>query len=109
MMAVLTLASGSSTIHETVFENRLVHTRELQKMGAQITVDGQTAIVIGVDELYGAPVVASDIRAAYALVLAGLVAQGQTTMTGVHHLKRGYQGIVEKLAQLGARISVVGE
>lgn len=106
-MAALCLASGTSVVCETVFENRLVHVRELQKMGAQITVDGQTATVIGVDELYGAPVVASDIRAAYALVLAGLVAQGHTTMTGVHHLRRGYQGIIEKLQKLGAKIRIM--
>ena len=109
MMTALCLASGTSTVHETVFENRLVHTRELQKMGAQITVDGQTATVIGVDELYGAAVVASDIRAAFALVLAGLVAQGQTRMTGVHHLKRGYQGMIEKLSALGAHVRIVSE
>ncbi len=107
MMTALCLASGTSTVYETVFENRLVHTRELQKMGAQITTDGQMATIIGVDELYGAAVVASDIRAAYALVLAGLVAEGQTKMTGVHHLKRGYQGMIEKLNVLGAPARIV--
>ncbi len=107
MMTALCLASGTSTVYETVFENRLVHTRELQKMGAQITTDGQMATIIGVDELYGAAVVASDIRAAYALVLAGLVAEGQTKMTGVHHLKRGYQGMIEKLNVLGAAARIV--
>lgn len=107
MMAAQCLASGTSIINETVFENRLVHTRELQKMGAQIAVDGQTATVIGVDELYGAAVVASDIRAAYALVLAGLVAEGQTTMTGVHHLKRGYQDMINKLTMLGAKARII--
>ena len=106
-MAALCVSTGTSIVCETVFENRLVHVRELQKMGAQIAVDGQTATVIGVDELYGSAVVASDIRAAYALVLAGLIAQGQTTMTGVHHLRRGYQGIVEKLQKLGARVRIV--
>lgn len=105
MMAALCLASGKSIIHETVFENRLVHVRELQKMGAQISVDGQTATVIGVDELYGAAVIASDIRAGAALVIAGLAAHGQTVMTGVHHIKRGYDGIVPKLASLGGRIT----
>ncbi len=104
MMAALCLASGKSVIHETVFENRLVHVRELQKMGACISIEGHTATIIGVEELYGASVIASDIRAAYALVLAGLVAQGTTTMTGVHHLKRGYEGILEKLVRLGAHV-----
>lgn len=105
MMAAICLASGKSVIDETVFENRLMHVRELQKMGAQISVDGQTATIIGVDELYGSPVIASDIRAACALILAGLAAQGETTMTGVHHLKRGYHGMIEKLQSLGARVS----
>ena len=107
MMTALCLASGTSTVYETVFENRLVRTRELQRMGAQITTDGQMATIIGVDELYGAAVVASDTRAAYALVLAGLVAEGQTKMTGVHHLKRGYQGNIEKLNVLGAAARIV--
>jgi UDP-N-acetylglucosamine 1-carboxyvinyltransferase len=105
MMAALSLASGKSVIHETVFENRLVHVRELQKMGAQISIEGQTATVVGVDELYGAAVIASDIRAGAALVIAGLAAHGKTTMTGVHHIKRGYDGIVPKLASLGGCIT----
>ena len=109
MMTALCLTSGVSVVQETVFENRLVHVRELQKMGASITIDGhtQTASIIGVDELYGAAVIAPDIRAAYALVIAGLVAEGTTTMTGVHHLRRGYQGIIEKLNKLGARVKIV--
>ncbi len=105
MMAALCLASGTSVIHETVFENRLLHVRELQKMGAQISIDGQTATVVGVDELYGATVIATDIRAGAALVIAGLAAHGQTSMTGVHHIKRGYDGIVPKLASLGGRVT----
>jgi UDP-N-acetylglucosamine 1-carboxyvinyltransferase len=105
MMAALCVASGKSVIHETVYENRLVHVRELQKMGAQISIEGQTATVVGVDELYGAPVIATDIRAGAALIIAGLGAHGQTNMTGVHHIKRGYDGIVSKLAALGGRIS----
>ncbi len=104
MMAAQCLASGKSTIQETVWENRLVHVRELQKMGAQISLDGQTATIVGVDELYGASVIAPDIRASYALVLAGLAAQGQTSMSGTHHLKRGYHNLIPKLTQLGARI-----
>ncbi len=104
MMAAQCLASGKSTVQETVWENRLVHVRELQKMGAQISVDGQTATIVGVDELYGASVIAPDIRASYALVIAGLAAQGQTSMSGTHHLKRGYHNLIPKLTHLGARI-----
>lgn len=109
MMAALSLASGTSIVQETVFENRLLHVRELQKMGAQITVEGDTAIIKGVDSLYGANVIATDIRASCALVIAGLAAQGQTSMTGVHHLKRGYQGFIEKLNFVGAKISIINE
>ena len=104
MMAALCLASGTSIIHETVFENRMLHVRELQKMGAQITLESNTAIIKGVDELYGTNVIATDIRASAALVIAGLAARGQTVMTGVHHLHRGYQGLEEKLTQLGGKI-----
>jgi len=104
MMALQCVAQGKSIIHETVFENRLLHVRELQKMGAQITVEHNTAIITGVDELYGASVIATDIRAACALVVAGLMAKGTTTMTGIHHWKRGYEALEEKLTQLGAHI-----
>ncbi len=106
MMALQCTAQGKSVIQETVFENRLMHVRELQKMGAQITVEHDTAIVTGVDELYGASVIAPDIRASCALVVAGLMAKGTTTMTGIHHWKRGYEALEEKLAQLGAHIIV---
>lgn len=109
MMVAQCLASGTSEIQETVFENRLLHVRELQKMGAQITVQGTTAIVRGVEEFYSAQVIASDIRASCALVLAGLAANGTTIMTGLHHLERGYQNFDKKLAQLGARLTVVKE
>lgn len=105
MMAALCLASGTSVVCETVFENRLMHVRELQKMGAHITHDASTATIKGVDALYGAAVIASDIRASAALVLAGLVASGQTCVTGTHHFKRGFSGLDKKLASLGARIS----
>lgn len=108
MMVAQCLASGTSTICETVFENRLVHVRELQKMGAQITLEGNlTAHIKGVDGFYGAQVIAPDIRASAALVIAGLVAQGQTTMTGLHHFRRGYTKLEEKLNALGARIYVM--
>jgi UDP-N-acetylglucosamine 1-carboxyvinyltransferase len=80
MLAALCLATGTSIIQETVYENRMLHVRELQKMGAQITVEGTTAIVKGVDELYGSQVIAPDIRGGYALVVAGLAAKGQTTI-----------------------------
>lgn len=110
MMVAQCLASGSSVIYETVFENRLVHVRELQKMGAQIAVDGpMLATVKGVERLFGAHVIAPDIRASAALVIAGLAAQGQTVMTGMHHFRRGYTHLEEKLCKLGARISIVPE
>jgi len=107
MMVALCLASGTSVIHETVFENRLVHVRELRKMGALISTDGTSATVTGVDDLYGAQLIAPDIRAAYGLVLAGLAAQGSTTLTGIHHLRRGYEHIIDKLIKLGAKISLM--
>lgn len=109
MMAALCLASGTSVIHETVYENRLIHIRELQKMGAQIKIDGTTAIINGVDQLYGTSVIATDIRASCALLLAGLAAQGKTSMTGVYHLNRGYQGILNKLKSLGAKVNLKSE
>jgi UDP-N-acetylglucosamine 1-carboxyvinyltransferase len=105
MMAVQCLAQGRSVIEEMVFENRLVHVRELQKMGAQIAVEGSKAIVTGVDELYGASVIASDIRASCALVIAGLAAKGITIMTGISHWRRGYDYLEKKLALLGAPIA----
>ncbi len=104
MMAAQCLAQGTSVIHETVFENRFLHVRELQKMGAQIKIDGDRVRVYGVEELYGTLVIASDIRASCALVIAGLAAKGRTVMTGIHHWKRGYQALDQKLAHLGAKI-----
>lgn len=107
-MAMLCVASGTSAIEETVFENRLLHIKELQKMGAQITQhDQQKATIRGVESLYGSSVIATDIRASCALVLAGLVAQGQTKMTGIHHWRRGYEKLEEKLATMGALIQEV--
>ena len=104
MMAAQCLASGTSVIEETVFENRLLHVPELQKMGAHIKVDHNKAFIQGVDQLYGASVIATDIRASCALVLAGFVATGTTTIAGVHHWKRGYEALDKKLALLGGRI-----
>jgi UDP-N-acetylglucosamine 1-carboxyvinyltransferase len=107
MMVLLCLAEGSSRITENVFENRYMHVQELQRLGADITVDGKTAIVRGVPSLSGAPVMASDLRASAALVLAGLAAKGATEVHRVYHLDRGYERIEAKLAPLGARISRV--
>lgn len=104
MMAALTLADGKSSIHETVFENRFLHIRELQKMGAQISVEGDRAHITGVEELYGTHVIASDIRASCALVLAGLAAKGKTVVTGIRHWRRGYDALEKKLYGLGAQI-----
>ncbi len=104
MMVLLTVAEGSSVVTETVFENRYMHVLELTRLGADIAVDGKTALVKGVPALSGAPVMASDLRASAALVLAGLLAQGTTEIHRVYHLDRGYERLEEKLAPLGARI-----
>jgi UDP-N-acetylglucosamine 1-carboxyvinyltransferase len=106
-MALLTLAEGSSVITETVFENRLRHVAELNRMGADIRVKGNIAIVQGVPKLSGAPVVATDLRASAALVIAGLAAEGTTIVQGLHHLDRGYENIEGKLKELGAKIERV--
>ncbi|QQR49831.1 UDP-N-acetylglucosamine 1-carboxyvinyltransferase [bacterium] len=107
MMAALCLTHGTSTIEETVFENRFIHVKELQKMGAEISINGPIATIRNVDSLYGCEVIANDIRASCALVLAGLVAVGETKMTGIYHWKRGYDQLEKKLAQLGADITLV--
>jgi UDP-N-acetylglucosamine 1-carboxyvinyltransferase len=91
-MVLLALAQGTSVISETVFENRFMHVFELQRMGADIEVEGRTAVVRGVATLSGAPVMASDLRASAGLVLAGLAADGETVMSRVYHLDRGYAG-----------------
>jgi UDP-N-acetylglucosamine 1-carboxyvinyltransferase len=103
-MAMLTLAEGISFVTETIFENRFMHTQELGRMGANIRVEGRQAIVAGVAELTGAQVIASDLRASASLVLAGLVARGETVVDRVYHIDRGYEKIEEKLARVGARI-----
>lgn len=107
--AALCYANGVSVITETVFENRMHHVGELVKMGAQITVSGSVATITGVDRLFGTAVAANDIRVAAALVLAGLRAEGETTISGVHHLERGYDALDEKLRALGACIKIVRE
>jgi UDP-N-acetylglucosamine 1-carboxyvinyltransferase len=104
MMVLLAVAEGSSVVTETVFENRFMHVLELQRLGADVAIDGKTALVKGVAALSGAPVMASDLRASAALVLAGLVAKGTTEVQRVYHLDRGYERLEERLAPLGARI-----
>lgn len=106
MMAILSLARGVSVIHETVFENRFLQVRELQKMGAQIRIKGDYAHITGVDRLYGTSVIATDIRASCSLVLAGLAAKGKTVIAGVHHWQRGYDALEKKLRMLGAKIEL---
>ena len=102
--ALNAVAEGTAIITETIFENRFMHVQELQRLGADITVKGNTAIVRGVAELNGAPIMATDLRASAGLVLAGLVANGTTLVDRVYHIDRGYEIIEEKLGQLGARI-----
>jgi UDP-N-acetylglucosamine 1-carboxyvinyltransferase len=104
MMALMATAGGASMITETIFENRFMHVPELARMGANITVHGASALVRGVPRLMGAPVMATDLRASVSLVVAGLVAEGETVINRVYHLDRGYEKIEEKLAACGARI-----
>jgi UDP-N-acetylglucosamine 1-carboxyvinyltransferase len=98
------IAEGSSTITETVFENRFMHVQEIARMGGNITLKGNTAVVTGINSLKGAPVMATDLRASASLVLAGLVAKGATTIDRIYHIDRGYERIEEKLKMLGADI-----
>jgi UDP-N-acetylglucosamine 1-carboxyvinyltransferase len=104
MMAVNTVAQGTGVITETIFENRFMHVQELQRMGANITLKGNTAICSGTTNLTGAPVMATDLRASASLVLAGLAAKGETIIDRIYHIDRGYECIEEKLTQLGATI-----
>ena len=103
-MALMTMLNGTSVAIETVFENRFMHVDELKRMGADIKIDGRSAILQGVKTLTGAPVKASDLRAGAALVLAGLVAEGVTEIENIYHIDRGYDGIEEKFSKLGAKI-----
>ena len=103
-MALNSVARGTALITETIFENRFMHVQELRRLGAQIEAEGNTAVVTGVDRLDGATVMATDLRASASLVLAGLIARGETTIERVYHLDRGYESIEEKLSRLGARI-----
>ena len=103
-MALNSVATGTALVTETVFENRFMHVQELKRLGADIEVEGNTAVVKGVPHLDGATVMATDLRASASLVLGGLIARGATTVERVYHLDRGYERIEEKLARLGARI-----
>ncbi len=103
-MALNTVASGVSKVTETIFENRFMHVQEMQRLGADIDIDGNTALVKGVSELEGATVMATDLRASASLVLAGLVAKGQTVIERIYHLDRGYEDLEEKFNALGANV-----
>ena len=105
MMTLLTAASGQSVIKETIFENRFMHVHELIRMGASIIIDGQSATIQG-GKLSAADVKITDLRAGAALVLAGLIAEGKTTVHGLHHLNRGYYNLIGKLRKLGAEIDL---
>jgi UDP-N-acetylglucosamine 1-carboxyvinyltransferase len=108
-MVLMSLARGLSVISETIFENRFIHVSELRRMGADIRIQGDSAIIQGMESLSGAPVMATDLRASASLVLAGLAAEGTTEVSRVYHLDRGYEGLDRKLAQLGAKIERVKE
>ena len=103
-MAMNAVALGTSSVIETIFENRFMHVQEIQRMGAQIRLNGNTAMITGVDHLTGAPVMATDLRASASLILAGLAAEGETTVERIYHVDRGYEHIEEKFSLLGADI-----
>jgi UDP-N-acetylglucosamine 1-carboxyvinyltransferase len=103
-MALDTVASGTATVVETIFENRFMHALELRRLGADIGIQGNTAVVRGVERLQGATVMATDLRASASLVIAGLVAEGETIIERIYHLDRGYEALEKKLGALGARI-----
>jgi UDP-N-acetylglucosamine 1-carboxyvinyltransferase len=104
LMALMTLAKGTSHITETIFENRFMHVQELARLGAHIHLDGETAAIEGVERLMGAPVMATDLRASVSLVIAGLAAEGETMVNRVYHLDRGFERVEDKLARCGAAI-----
>jgi UDP-N-acetylglucosamine 1-carboxyvinyltransferase len=106
-VALNSVASGTGVVNETIFENRFMHVQELCRLGADIEVEGNTAVVKGVSHLDGATVMATDLRASASLVIAGLVARGTTIVDRIYHLDRGYEAIEEKLSKLGARIKRV--
>lgn len=107
IMAINTIAQGSATVIESIFENRFMHVQELVRMGAQIELHGNTAVIHGIEQLKGAPVMATDLRASASLVLAGLAAQGETVIDRIYHICRGYERIEEKFRALGANIERV--
>ncbi len=109
LMALMCIADGASMITETIYENRFMHVPELARMGANIVIQGNSALVRGVKELKGAKVMATDLRASIALVLAGLVASGETTVSRIYHLDRGYERLEEKLRAVGATIERLTE
>ncbi len=104
LMSLLTQVPGKSSISEKIFENRFMHTQELVRLGANIQINGQKAVIHGASKLVGAPVMATDLRASASLILAGLVASGQTIVHRVYHLDRGYERLEKKLSKLGAKI-----
>ena len=104
LMALMTRAKGMSRITETIFENRFMHVQELARLGARISLDGQTAMIEGVDRLKGAPVMATDLRASVSLVIAALAAEGETIVNRVYHLDRGFERLEEKLGACGAEV-----
>ena len=104
-MALMTTANGTSVIRETIFENRFMHVQELARLGADIQLHGDTATIKGVKSLRGAPVMATDLRASVSLVIAGLMAEGETMINRVYHLDRGFERLEEKLSRCGARSS----
>jgi UDP-N-acetylglucosamine 1-carboxyvinyltransferase len=106
-MALASVATGTAVITETIFENRFMHALELQRLGADIRLEGNTALVTGVERLQGAAVMATDLRASAGLVIAGLVAEGETLVDRIYHLDRGYEALETKLAALGARVERV--
>ena len=108
-MAMLAVSEGTGRVTETVFENRFMHVDELKHMGANIRIDGRTSVVEGVNKLTGCQVKATDLRAGAAMVLAGLVAEGETQVGYIHHIDRGYDNLVSKLVMLGADIRRVDE
>ena len=103
-MALMTVTEGVSKITENIFENRFMHVTELARMGADISVEGNAAVVRGVPRLHGAPVMATDLRASVSLLLAGLAAEGETVINRLYHLDRGYERVEEKLAGCGALV-----
>lgn len=103
-MAMLSVAEGTSIIHETIFENRFMHANELSRMGCNVKIEGSSAILKGKSELSGAKVKATDLRAGAALIIAGMLAEGETEISEIYHIKRGYSNLITKLQNIGANI-----